>query len=311
MGDSKRQRFPDVVQIGEKMNIIGKKNLWFSFSIIMILISIFAMGFNAFARGSIMNFGIDFTGGTMLVLRFENNKGSINDVRKVLNDFGLAKSIIQKTGESDISIKCETISTDTRTQILMELESKIGKVELLEADIVGPVIGNELRMQAIWALVCATIGIIIYVSFRFEFRYALAAIIALYHDAIIMVGMMALLWRNIEVPFIAAILTIMGYSINDTIIIFDRIRENIKKSGKLNKNFSELVNESVNQTMARSINTVLTVVVMNVCILLFGGTMIQDFALALLIGFVCGAYSSIFLASPLLVMWTKNLVRRK
>jgi preprotein translocase subunit SecF len=165
------------------------------------------------------------------------------------------------------------------------------------------VIGKELRTQALWALLIASIAIIIYVSFRFEFKYAVAALLALYHDALITTGIIAFLWRDIEISFVAAILTIMGYSINDTIVIFDRIRENRKKLGGKKKKFSEIVNISVSETLARSINTVFTTVIIVLCVLFFGGGTIKDFALVLLIGFIIGAYSSIFLASPIVSAW--------
>ena len=184
-----------------------------------------------------------------------------------------------------------------------ELKEEYGEVELLEADIIGPVIGKELRGQALWALLIASLGIIIYVSFRFEFKYAVAALFALYHDALITTGIIALLFRNIETPFVAAILTIMGYSINDTIVIFDRIRENKKRFAHKKKKFADIVNVSINETLARSINTTLTTVIVVLCVLFFGGETLKDFALVLLIGFVVGAYSSIFLASPIVAVW--------
>jgi preprotein translocase subunit SecF len=217
--------------------------------------------------------------------------------------YGLAQSVIQKTGATDYSIRTDPIESRVYKDIASDLNAKFGKVELLEVDVIGPVIGKELRTQALWALAAATILITIYVAFRFEFKFALAAILALYHDAIITTGLMALLWRNIDTTFVAAILTILGYSINDTIVIFDRIRENLKKPGAAKQSFSALVNDSLLQTMARSINTILTVLVMVICLLIFGGETLRDFSLTLLIGFVLGGYSSIFVASPLLVLW--------
>jgi preprotein translocase subunit SecF len=185
------------------------------------------------------------------------------------------------------------------------------QVELLEADMVGPVIGKELRTQALWALLIASFLITLYVSFRFEFKYALAALLALYHDAILTTGFVAVFWRTVDIPFIAAILTILGYSINDTIVIFDRIRENLKKEGGSKRNFAQLVNESLLQTMSRSINTVLTVLFMVAALLVFGGATLWDFCLVLLVGFLCGGYSSIFIASPLLVLWEKGASAKK
>lgn len=286
------------------MDFIGKRRIWFTISAALIALAIAAMALNGMIRGKIMNFGIDFTGGTLLTLRFEKSV-TVEEVREVLAKYNLAQSVIQKVGKKDISIRTEPLESDLRVRITEDLRESIGSAELLEADMVGPVIGKELRTQAIWALIVATIGIIIYVSFRFEFRYAIAALFALYHDAIITAGIIALLWRNVDTPFVAAILTIMGYSINDTIVIFDRIRENLGKPGAVKRPIEDIVNDSINQTLARSINTVLTVLFMIVILIIFGGATLKDFCLVLLIGFIIGGYSSIFLASPLLVLWRK------
>jgi preprotein translocase subunit SecF len=227
-------------------------------------------------------------------------------VRGVLDEFKLGESIIQKSGDNDILIRTVPLENETRTNLLKAMSDKIGNSEILEADIIGPTVGKELAQQAIWALIIASIGIIIYVSFRFEFRYAVTALLALYHDAIITIGLIALFWRTVDVPFVAAILTIMGYSINDTIVIYDRIRENLKKPALAKKKFSELVNLSIQETMARSVNTVFTVVVIILCLLFLGGETLRDFSLTLLIGLIFGAYSSLCVAPPLLVWWLKK-----
>jgi preprotein translocase subunit SecF len=293
------------------MNIIGRKNLWFTISTTLILVSLGTLLYNGLTRGKIMNFGIDFTGGTLLTVRFEKTV-SAHDIRGIMDKYGLGQSVIQKSGENqktgqvDYSIRTEPIESQVYQGVVNDLQAKFGKVELLEADVIGPMIGAELRTQAFWALVAASILITAYVSFRFEFVFAMAALLALYHDAIITTGMMALMWRNIDTTFVAAILTILGYSINDTIVIFDRIRENLKKPGAAKLSFPKLVNDSIMQTMARSINTVLTVLIMVACLLIFGGETMRDFSITLLIGFVLGAYSSIFVASPLLVLWYKG-----
>lgn len=291
------------------LNVIKNMKVWFTFSTIMIVIGISALSFNAFVRGKPMNFGVDFTGGTMLNLRFEKPV-AVADVRAVLDQYKLGESVIQKSGDSEILIRTSPLDNDLRTELMKTLNDKIGNSEILEADVVGPIIGRELSTQAIWALILASIGIIIYVSFRFEFKYAASALLALYHDAIITTGLIALFWRTVDVPFVAAILTIMGYSINDTIVIYDRIRENMKKPALAKKKFEEIINISIWETLARSINTVLTVIVMVLCLLIFGGETLRDFALTLLIGFSFGAYSSIFIAPPLLVMWTKREAKR-
>jgi preprotein translocase subunit SecF len=282
------------------MNIIGKTRLWFFISGTLIVISLATLVFNGVVRGKPMNFGIDFTGGTLLNLRF-TQPVTVAAVREILHTYNLGGAVIQRSGEKDIFIRSEPIEGEVRQKIISELSEKLGGVELLEADTIGPLIGAELRWQALWALLIAAAGILIYISFRFEFIYAVAGVLALLHDAIISTGFMALLWRNVDITFIAGILTILGYSINDTVVIFDRIRENLRKPGK--KKFAEVVNQSLLETMARSINTVLTVIVMVLAMLFFGGENLRDLCLVLLIGFVAGTYSSIFIASPIVVWW--------
>jgi preprotein translocase subunit SecF len=291
-------------------DIIKKTKVWFTLSSLLILLAILAFGFNVFVHGKPMNFGIDFTGGTLLNLRFDKPV-SVAQVRAVLDEFKLGESIIQKSGDQDILIRTVPIEVEMRTKIINKLNEEISQAEILEADMIGPTIGRELTNQALWALLIASIGIVIYVSFRFELSYAVAALLALYHDAIITTGLMALFWRNIDVTFIAAILTIMGYSINDTIVIFDRVRENLKKVEYAKKKFAEIVNISIWQTMARSINTVLTVIVMVLCLLLLGGQTLREFSLTLLIGVTLGACSSIFVAPPLLCLWLKEQGKKR
>jgi len=286
-------------------DIIKKTRVWFLFSGTLIVLSIVTLMFNGMVRGKILNFGIDFTGGTLLNLRF-TQQVTVGQVREVLDTYKLGGAGIQKSGEKDILIRFEPLETEIRQKIVDDLGQRLGGVELLEADTIGPVIGSELRSQAIWAILLASAGILIYLSFRFEFIYAAAGVVALLHDAIITTGFMALLYRNVDVTFIAGILTILGYSINDTVVIFDRIRENLKKPGAQKKKFFELVNQSLWETMARSINTVLTVIVMVLMLLIFGGENIRDLCILLMIGFTFGAYSSIFIASPLVVLWERG-----
>ena len=290
------------------LKVIEKTKVWFTFSGILILLGLFAFASNTLTKGRPMNFGIDFTGGTVLNLRF-NSQAPLGDIRTILSKYGKAQSVIQRSEGNDIVISTDPLSTEERGQIMGDIKAKFPGVELLEADTIGPIVGSELRKQAFWALILAIIGILIYVAFRFEFKYSVAAVLALFHDAVITTGLIALLWRPVDTAFIAAILTILGYSINDTIVIFDRIRENLLKPGALKRPLTDVINESVNQTMARSINTILTVLFMNAALLVFGGATIKDFAFVLFIGFTFGGYSSIFIASPLVVMldkWEKS-----
>ena len=286
------------------LNVIGKTKFWFTLSGCFILLGIVALCSNALVKGKPMNFGVDFTGGTVLNMRFDSQV-QLSDLRKVLAKYGRQESVIQRSENNDIVINTDPLSTEDRNKIVSDIKAKFSSMELLEADTIGPVVGSELRKQAFWALLLATVGILIYVAFRFEFKYSVAAVLALLHDATITIGLIALMWRTVDTPFIAAILTILGYSICDTIVIFDRVREDLSKPGYSKKPFGDVVNEAVNQTMARSINTVLTVLFMNLTLLVFGGATIKDFALTLFIGFTCGAYSSIFVASPLIVIFDK------
>jgi len=284
------------------MDFIGKRRIWFIFSTIMIIIGIGALAFNWTTRGKPMNFGIDFTGGTLLIVRFDKDV-SVADVRNILTKYGLQDSEVQKVGERDMSIRAIVVDDQKRQMVLSDLNTVLGGAELLEADMIGPVIGKELRTQALWALIIASAGMLIYVAFRFEVKYAVAAILALYHDAIITTGLMALLWRDINTTFVAAILTILGYSICDTIVIFDRLRENIKRKGGKKYDFADVANHAISSTLARSINTVFTVIVMVLMLLLFGGATIKDFSITLLIGFSFGCYSSIFVAPQIVSLW--------
>lgn len=287
------------------IDFIGKKHLWFILSGILIFIGIASMTLNGIQRGAIMNFGIDFTGGTILMFKYETVP-QLAEVRSRLQEFKLQRAELQVVGEKDLSVRSEPLETAVRGQVVNAMLALGKGAELLEADTIGPVIGGELRNQAILALLAATILMTVYITLRFRFDYAIAAILALYHDAIITTGIIALLWRSIDAPFIAAILTILGYSINDTIIIFDRVREDLAKPGAGKRPFNDVMNEAINQTLPRSINTVLTVLVMNAAIFIFGGVTIKDFALTLLIGFSLGAYSSIFVAPPLLTFWHRG-----
>jgi preprotein translocase subunit SecF len=294
-------------------DIITNRKWWYILSLTIIGIGLASMVFNFMVRGRILNFGIDFTGGTVMTIRMGETAqtSDIQKVRTVLSKYKLSESGIQKVGDSDLTMRTEPISEPDRKSILDEIKTQYPKMELLEVDTIGPVIGKELRTQALMAVILASVLIVIYVSFRFEFRYALAALIALYHDALITTGVVAILWINVDSTFVAAILTILGYSINDTIVIYDRVRENLALAKGKKIPFEEVLNHSVWQTMARSINTVMTVLFMNATLLLFGGATIKDFAAVLLIGFSTGAYSSIFVAPPLLAGWAKGRAAAK
>lgn len=274
------------------MDFIGKRKIWYAISLILIIISIGSLLFQG------LNLGIDFTGGVLLQVKFEDQGVDSEKVRNTLAEFKLEKSSIQQGGDDSFTIRTADMDQARQAEVLKGLEDKLGKYELLRSEKVGPVIGGELRKAAIMALVIASLLQVAYITVRFEFKFAIAAIMALLHDAIIAIGFFSLFQLEVDSAFIAAILTIIGYSINDTIVIFDRIRENLR-SRKKGEDLGTLVNGSITQTLTRSINTVLAVIFVLLALLFLGGETTKYFALALLVGVVAGCYSSIFVASPL------------
>lgn len=288
-----------------RFDIIGRRKIWYAISSLLIIASLFFMVTRGF------NMGIDFTGGTIMDLRFEKAV-NINDVRAVLNEYNLSNSTIQLSGESSSSTESENVMIRTvdleeqeRKEVMAGLTDKLGAYQVLREEKVGATMGTELIMNAIYATIISWLLIIAYVSYRFEFKFGISAVLGLAHNVIIVLGAFALTQRQIDSSFVAALLTIIGYSINDTIVIFDRIRENLKLHFRKNGDIVELVNTSIYQTMTRSIYTVSTVLFATFALYFFGGDTTKDFAFALLIGFFCGAYTSIFIASPLWVTFRR------
>ena len=292
-----------------KFDIIGKKYWWFLISIILIVPGFISMAVQGF------NLGIDFTGGTLLDLKF-SQPVSVAEIRDALKDYHLENSTIQlaladnQEKAANAMIRTHALEENERRTVLSGLEQKLGKFDVLRAEKVGAVIGSELTRQAVIALVISWILMIGYISYRFELKFAIAAIIALIHDVLVVMGVFSIFRLEVDATFVAALLTIVGYSINDTIVIFDRVRENLKSHRKTEL-FSELVNRSIWQTMTRSIYTVLTVLFATAALYIFGGETTKNFSLALLIGFTSGCYSSIFNASPIWVLLMENAEKKR
>jgi preprotein translocase subunit SecF len=288
------------------MDIIGKRKIWFTISLVVLALGIVSMLFRWVNQGSPLNLGIDFTGGTIINIEFSKEVNETK-IRTALKEIDLEKSIIQLSGNRQAIIRTAPLDDIKQKKILEVFKSKVASYDSnkLEINKVGPVIGKELTTKAVMALLIAFVCMIIYISFRFELKFGIAAILALVHDVFVVLGIFSIFWWEVDSAFVAAILTVVGYSINDTIVIFDRIRENLKKKKK-GENIETLVNTSILETMTRSINTVLTVVFVLVALLIFGGATIRYFTLAMLIGVICGAYSSIFNASPLWIVF-KNM----
>lgn len=277
---------------------------------LVILIGIISLFING------LNLGIDFTGGTIFHLRLEEGY-RMEEVREILAPFGLDGIPLQRVGGSEgseIIAKAPPLVEAERQKIIEAFQERWPQMtteDILRIENVGAVIGKELTREAFLALALASLGMILYITLRFEFKFALAAIIALLHDAFIIVAVFSIFRIEINSTFIAAILTVIGYSINDTIVIFDRIRENLKIQRK--KAVPEVVNDSINESLIRCINTSVTTFIVLVCLFIafsyfIGGMDLKAFALALMVGVVAGTYSSIFIASPLWLLFRKERI---
>ena len=294
-----------------KLDIAGRSKIWFAISTVIIVAGIICM----FTRG--FNFGIDFTGGTIIDLKFERPV-AIAEVRTSLAKFGLEGSQIQLTGAEsgvteaeNVMIRTTDMEEEQRKEVMAAIKTDVANYDVLREEKVGATIGGELITNAVMALVVSWALIIAYVAYRFEWRFGVAAVLALVHDILIVLAVFSFTGRQIDSSFIAALLTIVGYSINDTIVIFDRIRENLKLHFRRGGDVVQLVNTSVFQTLTRSLYTVFTVMFTTFALYFFGGETTKDFAFALLVGFGCGCYSSIFIASPLWIVLRKMGDKKK
>jgi len=285
--------------------IIGRKKYWFAFSGLLIVVAILAIA----TLG--LNLGLEFKGGYQLRLSLDQpaTVSEINDIVGTFPDFA-AKSTVQTANDNKtVIIKLPTVASETAlvTQLQSTIEAKYGFTQGAEQEQVGSEWGREVSKKAVISLAVFLGLILIYISLRFEFKMAVSGIVALIHDTVITVGIYALTQRTVTSATVIAFLTILGYSLYDTIVVFDRVNENVELLGRSTRQtYSEMVNDSVNQTMVRSINTTLTTLIPITAILIFGGSTLKDFAFVLFIGVFLGAYSSVFLASPLLAVWKER-----
>jgi len=258
-----------------------------------------------------LNYGIDFAGGTLVQVKF-SEPTQPETIKGNLASIGLDRSLVQRFGErreNEYLIRVERPGSDLEVlslQIEETLQKAYGKggVEIRRTEMVGPKVGKDLRKKGILAIVYALVGILIYVTWRFEFIFAVGAIIALAHDVMITVGTFSIANKEFTLPIVAAILTIIGYSLNDTIVIYDRIRENRRKMRR--EAFAKVINSSVNETLSRTLLTSITTLIVVVILFIFGGGVIHDFAFAMIVGVVVGTYSSIFVASPIILTWQER-----
>jgi len=292
----------EIIKPNVNFDFVGKMNTAFIASIVMIVVSILSI----ILHGG-LNFGIDFAGGTLVQIKF-NAETPTEKIRSAFKPIGLKGSTIQQMGPQEFVVRTAESSSDTKGlsgKIEDALTTALGKgtFEIRRVEVVGPKIGRDLTNKAIWALVFAWLGMLVYIAFRFEFRYAVGGILALVHDTVITVGALSLLDKEFTLTIVAALLTIIGYSINDTIVIYDRIRENVRKNPR--QPLRELINVSVNQTLSRTFLTSLTVLMVVIILFFFGGEVIHDFAFAMIVGVVVGSYSTIFIASQFVILWER------
>ncbi|MDD5503973.1 MAG: protein translocase subunit SecD [Candidatus Omnitrophica bacterium] len=282
-----------------KIDFTGKRRICYGASILLIVIS-----FGIFTFRGEKNYGVDFSGGTLQQLKFEKPV-DIARIRESVNKAGIGGVNIQGlAGDREILIRTAQDSSDAVESALKE-PMKDNQFEFMRIEKVGPSIGRLLRKNAIKALLFGMLGIMIYVGLRFKhWEYGLAGIVALFHDVFIVIGAMALTGREFDITVVAAILTVAGYSINDTVVIFDRIRENMRLMRRIK--FSELINLSINQTLSRTVFTTLTTLFTVIAVFLWGGIVLNNFAFCLIVGFISGIYSTIFIASPMILLWRRN-----
>lgn len=298
----------------KNINIIGHSKVWLALSGTLVTLAVVAIAVFG------LNFGIDFTGGSLLQLNVEN--ASVDSIREAVAEAG--KEAVVQSGEADLYyVRLEPIDEAQHQKILDAIKEVYPDVAEIQFDSVGPTIGNELKRASVTALVILLVAIGCYIAWAFRkvsepvssWKYGVVTSVAAFHDVIIPIGAFAVLGRvlgyQVDTAFVAAMLTILGYSINDTIVVLDRTRENLHRHRHSELSFGQIVNRSVVETIGRSLNTTLATLLPLIAIAILGGETTKSFVIALIIGIVSGAYSSIFVASPLLVVWDKWSRNRK
>jgi preprotein translocase subunit SecF len=299
------------------LNIIGKRKIFLSFSAILVLIAIFAISFFG------LKYGIDFSGGALLKFYFKENQPSVSEVENVLNKIGIKDfKVTYDFKNNSFFVRLPHLSEDEHQKIISELKNQNPSFEELSFQSIGPSVSAELKKKSLIAIILVLFGISLYIAFAFRkvfqpvssWKYGIVTLITLFHDVVIPAGFLAFLGKfygiEIDSNFVVALLVVMGFSVHDTIVVFDRIRENLLNL-RAKLDFEEIVNQSVNHTLARSINTSLTLIFVLIALYIWGPLSLKYFILTLLIGVTAGTYSSIFVASPSLVIWQKFSQRSK
>lgn len=300
----------EFIKPGTNIDFVGKRRIAVSISLLINIIVILML----ILKGPL--YGVDFAGGLLIQVKFKNHI-STDQIRSSLKELGMMEETIQSVGsesENEFLIRIPGFKMGTEeVSAMMEkaFEKFTGRdgFEVRRAEVVGPKVGKELRKKGILAVTYSIILMLIYISWRFDFSFGLGAIVALIHDVLVTLGALMVTGRELDLTIVAALLTVVGYSVNDTIIISDRIRENKQKYRGMQ--IEELINRSINETLSRTILTVLTVMLVVVILYLLGGPVINGFAFSLMVGFTAGTYSSIFIAAPIVIFWSKYIPSKK
>ena len=293
--------------VGTKINFLGHRRAAFILSTAVILVGLISLVVQGGPKQ-----GIDFQGGILLQVQFEGPIAA-ESIRETLAEMGLADAEIQHFGDArEAIIRTKGGGGEDLTGAIVNALNEANpdnQADVRRQELVGPKVGNELKKKASLAILYALMLILIYISLRFEFKFAVGAVAALVHDVLITLGLFSLTGRELSLPVIAGFLTVVGYSLNDTIVIYDRIREDRRKL--YGKSFVEIVNTSLNESLSRTVVTSLTTLLVVLCLFFFGGAVIKDFAFALMVGVIVGTYSSLYVASPLVVEWQIHTEARK
>lgn len=295
----------ELIKQGTRIDFMSKTKIFFAVSAVLFVLSLGTV----FSKG--FNFGIDFAGGTIIQMKFDSAP-DVDKIRDTMDSLKIGEVVIQNFGsENDILIRVEKSKEGDLNKVANTIKSSMAStfpdnkfiVERVEQ--VGPQVGSELKSKATYAVIYALIGVLVYVAFRFQLVFAFGAVLAIFHDVVITLGIFSLTGKEISLTIIAALLTIVGYSLNDTIVVFDRIRENMREA-KGDASLKDTINKSLNETLSRTVLTSLTTLLAVGSLYIFGGAVINGFAFALLIGVVIGTYSSIGIASAFVYILSKN-----
>ena len=290
-------------------NFVGRRRIAYAASMLAMILGLGSLA----VRG--VRYDIDFTGGTLVQVRFEQ-RPDIAKIRAALSKIQLGESIIQEFGDAREYIIRLPLTAPSSQEVAKKIEqtlvgdASLGKTEIRRVEFVGPQVGKELQLQAVYAVLFGLIGILIYLAARFDLKGGVAAVVAVFHDVIVCLGALSLFGKEFSLPVLAALLTIIGFSVNDTIVAYDRLRENRGRGGQRGKTFADQMNDAVNQTLSRTVLTSLTVFFSTAILLFLGGKVLEDFAFVLFVGVITGTYSTIYVAAALVVDWTIHVEGR-